>query len=382
VRRFAIVCPNFFPRVCGIGDHSARLGAELLRRGHEVVVYSRGPVQPHPEAPEVEVHAAVSTAPIGIAHEIATAIEAWRPTDLILQYTGQMWGAWRFGTPGPALLAARARAAGAKITLIAHEIFVPLYRRPDLLVSALLQRVYFAQLLRSCDHLFVTTESRIRYVAPYCEALRLPPPRVIRIGPNALPSPRFERGVSGPPGPRIGLFSTAALGKRFDVVLDAFAQVVEQLPSAELVLIGDLGSSVRPGVRQIKEALRRHPAADRIRLTGKLPLARIAAEVAALDIYLFPMNTGANTRSGTLPVALGSGLPVVAIAGTETDAGLFHDGENVIFARALESGAFAQAALRLWREPALRAKVAAGALRLYAEHLSWQPITDGLLAAI
>lgn len=328
------------------------------------------------------MHAAASPFPVGIAQEIANAIGAWRPTDVILQYTGQMWGAWRFGTAAPALLAARARAAGAKVSLIAHELFVPWSSRPDLMVSAMLQRIYFASLLRSCDHSFVTTETRVRQIAPYCEALGLPPPGVIRVGANALPIPRANPSERGSPGPRIGVFSTAALGKRFDVVLDAFAQIAGELPSAELVLIGDLGSSMRPGAREIRNALRRHPAAARIRLTGKLPLARIAAEVAALDIYLFPMNTGANTRSGTLPVALGTGLPVVAIHGRETDDGLFRDGENIVFAREMESSAFTEATLRLWRDPDLRSRVAQGALRLYADQLSWGSITDGLLAVL
>ena len=385
VRRFAIVCPNFYPRVCGIGDHSARLGAELQRRGHAVVVFSRTPVERHPEAPEVEVHGISGAIPTMIAAGIAARVAAWRPTDVIVQYTGQIWGAWRFGSPAPALVAVRARDAGAKVTLIAHELFVPWSRRPDLLVSALMQRMYFAWLLRSSDHVFVTTETRVRYVEPYCRALGIAAPGVLRVAANALPIARAERVEAlarNPAAPRLGLFSTAALGKRFDVVLDAFARVASELPAAELVLIGDLGPPDRRGVKEIKDALRRHPAAGRIRVTGKLPLSRIAAEVAALDVYLFPMNTGANTRSGTLPVALGSGLPVVATLGRETDVDLFRDGENIVFARGLDGAAFADATLRLLRDPALFARVAAGASRLHADHLSWPSIVDRLLGAI
>jgi glycosyltransferase involved in cell wall biosynthesis len=348
-----------------------------------VVVFSRAPVERHPEAPEVEVHGVAGPIPIAIAQGISAAVAAWRPTDVILQYTGQIWGAWRFGSPAAALLAVRARDAGAKVTLIAHELFVPWYRRPDLLVSALMQRVYLASLLGSCDRVLVTTKSRVRHVAPYCRALGLPEPGVLFVGANALPIPRadpVEARPQTPAAPRIGIFSTAALGKRFDVVLDAFTRVASEIPGAELVLIGDLGPTERRSVKEIKDALRRHPAGDRIRVTGKRPLSRIAAEVAALDVYLFPMNTGANTRSGTLPVALGAGLPVVAILGSETDVDLFRDGENIVFARGLDGAAFADAALRLLHDPALFAHVAAGASRLYADHLSWSRIADELLA--
>jgi hypothetical protein len=59
------------------------------------------------------------------------------------------------------------------------------------------------------------------------------------------------------------------------------------------------------------------------------------------------MQTGANTRSSTLPTALGSGVPVVAVDGRETDRALFCDGDNMLFARALDGAAFAEAALHM-----------------------------------
>jgi glycosyltransferase involved in cell wall biosynthesis len=384
-RRIAIVSPGFFPRVCGIGDHSARLGDELRRRGHSVTVFSRPPAQRHPEAPELEVYAVAGTLPIMIAQGVASTIAETRPTDVILQYTSQMWDAWRFGSPALSWLAARARQAGARVTLIAHEPFVPWYRRPDLFLGALMQRVHFAALLKCCHHVFVTTDTRLRYVAPYCRGLGLPTPGVIRVGANALPVARADGSNPGSArlgGPRIGVFSTAAVGKRFDVVLDAFSRIAREIASAELVLIGDLGRAESPPVREITDALRRHPAHQRIRVTGQLPLSRIADEVAALDVYLFPMSTGANTRSGTLPVALGSGLPVVAVSGIETDASLFHDGQNIVIARALSGEAFAEATLGLLRDPVLLARISEGARRLYAEHLTWQRIADHLLEVI
>jgi glycosyltransferase involved in cell wall biosynthesis len=371
--------------VCGVGDHSARLGGELLRRGHDVSVFAREPVTRHSEEPDVEVRGVAGPLPIVIAQKIVAAVIERRPTDIIIQYTSQMWEAWRFGTPALAWLAARARQTGAKVTLIAHEPFVPWHWRPDLLVAATIQRANFAALLASCDHVFVTTETRVPNVEPYCRVLHRAAPAVIRVGANALPLDRVARLAvrkQAQGAPRIGVFSTAAVGKRFDVVLDAFARVADKFPAAQLVLIGDLGPADRPAVRDITAALRRHPALDRIQVTGRLPLREIAAQIATLDLYLFPMSTGANTRSGTLPVALGSGLPTVAILGQETDLGLFRDGENIVIARELTADAFAEATLRLLRDPALQARVAQGAERLYADHLSWQRIADELLAVI
>jgi glycosyltransferase involved in cell wall biosynthesis len=378
-RRFAFVSPNYYPRVCGVGDHSARLADELLRRGLEARVFSRSPVERHPEANAVDVCGAAGRLPTTVAWEISNAIGTYRPTDVVIQYTSQMWGAWRFGSPAMVLLAARLRRAGARITLIAHELHVPWQARPDLAAAALLQRLQFSALLKSSDRVFVTTSTRAQNLAPLCRLLRAAEPAVIRVGPSALPLEHAPPSGSAT-FPRIGFFSTAAVGKRFDVVLDAFAQISGEFPGSQLVLLGDLGPSDHPRVVEVINAVSNHPHKDRIGMTGKLPLARIATEIAKLDLYLFPMNTGANTRSSTLPVALGSGVPTVAMRGIETDPLLFRANETVVFAEELSGPAFAEAALRLLRNAVLRKQVAEGGRRLYEEHMSWERIADRLLA--
>ena len=103
-----------------------------------------------------------------------------------------------------------------------------------------------------------------------------------------------------------------------------------------------------------------HPARDRIRIAGKQTLSAIAQEVAALDVFLFPMDTGANTRSSTLPLALGSGLPVVAIRGVETDD-LFVDRDNIVFAASMAGDSFTAATMQIATDRALAERVSRGA---------------------
>jgi glycosyltransferase involved in cell wall biosynthesis len=377
-RRFAFVCPNFYPRVCGVGDHTARLADEIARRGFEARIFSRAPAERHPEATGPEVYGASGKFPAVLAFETAKAIAEYRPTDVILQYTPQMWDASRFGAPSFVWLARHLRRAGARITLIAHELFIPWRRRPDLAVAAVFQRLQLSALLKTTDRFFVTTSTRAAGMASLCRLLSAPQPRVVRVGSNALPIAHVD--APSAEGPRIGLFSTAAVGKRYDVILEAFTQIAREFPSAELVLLGDLGPPELPNVVQIMTAIAAHPFKARIRMTGRLSLGEISAQLARLDLYLFPMNTGANTRSGTLPAALGSGVPVVAVRGIETDEALFHHDDNLVFADDLSGPAFAQAALRLLRDPALRRKVAEGGRRLYEEQMSWPRIVDDLLA--
>jgi glycosyltransferase involved in cell wall biosynthesis len=168
------------------------------------------------------------------------------------------------------------------------------------------------------------------------------------------------------------------VGRRFDIVLDAFARVARQFPEAELWLLGDMLARQDRMTRAFVEAVASHPARDRIRIPGKQPLDVVAATLASFDVFLFPMDTGANTRSSTLPLALGSGIPVVATRGPETDD-VFQDGRNVLFARALSGQAFSDSVFRLRREPALVASLSRGARALHDRHFGWSAIVDALL---
>ncbi len=369
-RSFAIVSPKYYPLTCGVGDHSMRVAEELLRRGHRARVFTRAPASPNPEAPQVTVLAAEGPTPSVVAFRLLRSIERFGPTDLLLQYVPHMWGT-RFGSFAPSLLACALRRRGIRVIVLAHELYLPWYRRPDLALGAAVNRAQLAAVLAAADRLVVTTESRFAALARVTPAGLRRRLSWIAVGSNALP----VEGAREPGAFRVGLFST--LSKPFEVVLTAFAILAAQVPEAELHLIGDLGPP-RPELNRLRASIAAHPAADRVRVTGKLPLARIGPEVARLNVFLFPMDSGANTRSGTLPLALGSGVPVVAICGHETGT-IFVGDENVVFADALSGEAFARAALRLHREPGLAERVVAGGRHLYEQRLSWPALVSGLL---
>jgi glycosyltransferase involved in cell wall biosynthesis len=377
-RRFALVSSNYYPQTCGVGDHSMRLAQELTRRGFASAVFARQPAEVNPDASEVPVVGVPGATPLLIARRLSRELDAFAPTDLILQYTPQMLNASRWGSPAAIWLAARERRRGARVVVIAHELFFDWIKRPDLFVAAALLRVQLTALKNIADHVFVTVKPRTDQVD------RLPrllgedvATGVIRVGSGAAPVARRP----SPGGLKIGTFSTLGRDKRFDVVLDAFAIVHAARPDAELVLLGDLGDRDDPRVRAFHEIVDAHPAKANIRVLGKQSLATIAEEVAKLDVYVFSMATGANTRSSTLPLALGAGLPIVAVRGIDTDD-LFRDGENVVFADSLTGRAFADAVLAIASDRALAERLARGASALYTEHLTWPRIVDRLLEQI
>jgi glycosyltransferase involved in cell wall biosynthesis len=377
---FAILCPNFHPRTCGIGDNSLRFAREFVRAGHSVEIISRAPATRHPEAPEIPVHAPdESTWPMAIAAQVRRIVAARRFSHVIIQYTAQMWGAGRFGSAALPWLARSLRHDGVDVTLVAHELFTPFLPRPDLIVGAALHRAQIAAVARYAHRTFVTTDTRVEELMPFWRAIGRPGrPGVVRIGSCVDAVVRVRR----PGRKRLGMFSTLATTKRFDVALGAFEHMWRRYPDSELVLIGDIGPRSDARVAAILDAVDKHPGREKIRVTGRLSLAGLAAEMAQLDLCLFPMTTGANTRSSTLPLALETGLPVVATRDKETDLHLFQDGRNILIAPAMTAEAFGQAALRVFDDPALEARLCAGARQLYEEHLAWPLLSRQLLTAI
>ncbi len=372
--RIALVSPNYHPRTCGVGDNSARLALELARRGIASVVLTRAPAEPHPAVPEVPV-VGFRGGPRAIGRAILDWLDSNPGHDVIVQYTPQMLGAWRFGSTAIPRLVGALRSRGTAVTLMAHELCFPWATRPDLLASAMSQRLQLAACARNASRFAVTTETRASLLRRWLRFVPgAPSVRVVPIGSPVTPTPWSP----GPSGFRVGTFSTLAVGKRFDVVLDAFALIAREVPEAELLLLGDMLARRDRMTRRFFEAVARHPAGDRIHVPGKQPLETVANTLASFHVLLFPMDTGATTRSSTLPLALGSGVPVVAMRGVETDD-IFEDRRNVLFARALSGQAFSESVLELRKDPALAATLSEGARALHSSHLVWPKIVDSLL---
>ncbi len=173
----------------------------------------------------------------GSARAIGRAILGWldsnRGHDVIIQYTPQMLGASRFGSTAIPRLVRALRSRRATVTVVAHELYLPWAARPDLLASAVTQRLQLAACARKVSRFAVITGTRISLVEGWFRFVpRAPPIRLVPIGPPVVSVPWSP----SPQGCRVGTFSTLAAGKRFDVVLDEFARIVREVPSAELWL--------------------------------------------------------------------------------------------------------------------------------------------------
>jgi glycosyltransferase involved in cell wall biosynthesis len=375
-RRFAMVCPNYYPVTCGVGDYSMRLGRELIERGTEVALFTHSPAVRNPECPAVDVYAADGRTPLAVTAALREAIAAFDPTDLVVQYTPQMLHGSRFGTLAIPALMAQFRGR-SRLTVILHELYMSWSWRPDLALGGVFQRLQFGAVVGAADRLFVTTAPRQRRMEQLFQRVSWPcHVDLLFVGANASPLAAHRTRSTR----RLGIFSMMGRNRRFDLMVDALPLILEKHPGTELVLIGDLGTEASPLFRALQAHIGRSPVARRIRRTGPVTLSRVAEEVAALDVYILPDEAGISTRSSTLPVALGSGIPVVGTRGPETADDFFVDGESVVYANGMSASALAEAVLRLLDDPELAAKVGAGGRSLYERHLAWPAIAGKLLA--
>ncbi len=198
-----------------------------------------------------------------------------------------------------------------------------------------------AEMLRSAD--LVTTPSektalRVKEMAPDAR---------VRVSPNGAdalpPSPALSRAH----GPRIIYVGRIAPEKGIPLLLDAFEWVREEIPNAELMIVGDWRKS--PVLRHKLQQARRRGG---VTLVGQVERDKLAPYYASADVFAFPSQT--DTQALVLHEAAHEGLPIVSV---DSELRLVIDeGVNGLFARPTpESFARALVAmLRRLQDPGFR----------------------------
>ena len=147
----------------------------------------------------------------------------------------------------------------------------------------------------------------------------------VRIVPHGAPAELFERDrdtarkVLGLADEFVmSTFGLVSPGKGLELAIDAFAQVVKQIPAAKFIIAGRThpgvvrrdGESYRASLRRLVEL---HGIADNVRMIDEfLPIDGIADLLAASDLFVTPYINPDQIVSGALTFALASGVPVVS----------------------------------------------------------------------
>lgn len=198
-----------------------------------------------------------------------------------------------------------------------------------------------ADMLRSAD--LVTTPSdktalRVKELAPEAR---------VRVSPNGADALPLGGDLSPAQGPRIIYVGRIAPEKGIPLLLDAFEWVREEIPDAELMVVGDWRKSP-----VLKQKLQRARARGGVTLVGQVPREQLAPYYGSADVFAFPSQT--DTQALVLHEAAHAGLPIVSV---DHELRLVIDeGVNGLFARPTAE-AFARALVAMLRrleDPAFR----------------------------
>lgn len=179
-----------------------------------------------------------------------------------------------------------------------------------------------------------------------------------------------EIGVSS--GPVFGCATHVRRLEGLDVIVDAWPRVVEALPGATFLLLGD-GPHREALARKIGE----RGLGGSFRLLGRVPRSDVPRYYSILDAFVVPRlpEPVCETVTPLKPLeAMASGVPVVAsdVGGLrETIA----DGETGILFRAGDPAAAAEACVRIGRDAGLRERLSRRARAFVEESREWGQVT-------
>jgi glycosyltransferase involved in cell wall biosynthesis len=285
---------------------------------------------------------------------------------LVIPYNPFMWGRRGFA-PRLVLdvLVARLRRRRPLLALAVHEPYVPIRDSRSLLMGAW-QRFQLVALLLLVDRRFASIE---RWVERFD---RIRPTLLLPSGSN-LPDARSSRERMREELQANGDFVVATLstGNPSHLVRHVEAtleQLAARLPEVVFLQLGAGAPEVRApeGVRRVAP--------------GRLPAARLAAHLAAADLFLVPFVDGVSSRRGSFVAGLCEEVCVLGTNGKLTDSRLAGAGLELVDPAGTE--VFASRAVELALDSTRRARAAERGRRLFELEFAWDVIASRLLEAV
>jgi len=384
--RIGLITGEYPPMQGGVGDFTRELGRALAALGHDVHVLTSAPPGTQ-HTSRFTFH--VSRRPVTVHHNV----HAWR------------WGCWR-------QILALAEDLGLEVLDLQYQAaayrmhpainFVPRRRgRPPVVVTFHDLKVPYLfpkagplrwQVVRmlACraDGVIVTNREdemvlsrTARHVSRFA---RIP------IGSNI--APRLPGGYDrdtwrarwglGPGDLLLGYFGFLNERKGGEDLVETFAALVAWgLPAHLLFVGGRVGSSDSTNLayaERVDQLIFERGLAERVHRTGFVSPEEVSASLAAVDVCVLPYRDGVSLRHGSLHACLAHGRPIVTTRPAVAISELC-DGENVLLVEPHDPEGLARAVRRLVTDPALRARLEAGAAALTAE-FAWERIARDTVA--
>ena len=379
--RIGLITGEYPPDQGGVGDFTRELGRALAALGHDIhVITTQAPVS-NSQSPEMQVHRVVGDWGWRCWRDIIHLDDELGFDVLNIQYQAAAYQMH----PAINLFPWRSRRRGKPpVVATFHDLQVP-YLFPK--AGPLRQWVVYT-LARQADGVIVTNredEVRISNLKSQLSNLaRIP------IGSNIAPQlpPGYDRdawrarwGIA-PDDLLLGYFGFLNESKGGEELVQTLALLVERGMPAHLLMIGGRVGNSDPTnlayTEQVDRLVFERGLAERVHRTGFVPSEEVSASLAAVDVCVLPYRGGVAFWRGSLHACLAHGRAIIT---TRPAMPLpeVQDGENMLLARPRDPDGLAKAVARVATDPALRARLEAGAVALAAE-FTWEQIAQRTLA--
>ncbi len=370
--RIGLITGEYPPMQGGVGDFSAQLARSLAELSHEVHVLTTEMLDPAPltNGSGVTLHRAITGWGWGCWGEILALAHELGLDVLNVQYQAAAYGMH----PAINFVPAR-RERPAAVTF--HDL-----RAPYLFPKAGPLRWWVVRMLaRRADRAIVTNREDYLRLQDEMSRKRL---SMIPIGSNIPPAPppgynrqaeRARWGVSEK-DVLLGYFGFLNPSKGGEVLVRALGLLVDQGAPAHLLMIGGRVGSSDPTNRaylaRVMTLIDELGLTDRVHWTGYTRPVDVSAGLLATDVCVLPYRDGVSFRRGTLHACLAHGRAIVTTR-PAVDLAEVRDGENMLLASPGDPAGATVCVLRLLEDPALRARLEAGA-RAVASDFTWERI--------
>ncbi len=343
--RIAIVCPYSWSVPGGVANHVAALAGRLRQRGHTVLVLTPadGPTPPGVtgvgRSIPVRYNGAIARIAFGprVAARIRRALRGFSP-DLVHVHepfspsTGLLAAAF---SPAPVVATFHVALATGRAYRMAAPALKPLWRR-------------FALRIAVSEEARRTVE---RAMGPG-----------VRIIPNGIELERFSSVGPAPDSPSILFVGRLERRKGAGVLLEALPWIVEQVPEAQVTIVGE--GPERPALQSAAGSLP-------VRFVGSQDPEGLAARMEDAAIVCAP-SLGGESFGIVLLEAMAAGRPVVAGA-IPGYAAVLRGGEDGVLVPPGDAKALAGALIDLLNDPARRHAFATGGPER-ARRYSWDVV--------
>ncbi len=361
----------------GVGAYTAELASALTARGWQVSVLTSAGAQSRLgiiAKDAISVYPEVRRWDWGI----------WRTGPRLARQIGADWIHVQYQTAAfgmhPAINLAPHwwQARGSRVAWTYHDVLPP-YLFPK--AGSRLRRWVTEQPAAAAELTVVTNEGDHQALAKVARRLA-----VVPIGSNiqartfTTEERRAQRTLRGFGADDIviGYFGFLNRSKGGLMLVKLLAQLVDKLPTAKLLMIGEQvgasDASNRQYLHEVETAIRELGLATRIVWTGHQPEAGVSADLNACDVLVMPYVDGASLRRGTLMASLAHGCAIITTTPRDPIPELT-DGRELLYVPPEDVDAAAAAVMRLVQDPALTAS-----LRIHARAASavftWEGIAE------